>query len=74
MVTYKKILTKRHEQLLKHIAKGGTNKEFATKYNLSLKTVDAHRWGMMKEIDCHNIAQVTQYAIKHGFIELGDLS
>lgn len=72
MIDYKKVLTKRHEQILKHIARGGSSKSFAEKHKLSLKTVDAHRWSMMKEIDCHNVAEVTMYAIKYDFIQLGE--
>lgn len=74
MINYKKVLTKRHTQLLKHIAEGGTSREFAERHGLALKTVDAHRYDLMKEIDCHNLSEVTRYAIKFGFISLGETS
>ena len=73
MKEHKATLTKRHEQLLKHIANGGSSKDFAEKYKLSPKTVSTHRLAMMKEIDCHSVSEVTRYAIKFGYIDLGPL-
>jgi DNA-binding NarL/FixJ family response regulator len=72
MIEHKITLTKRQEQMLKHIANGGTCKDFAEKYKVALKTAEAHRYDMMRQIDCHNMAQVTRYAIKFGFIDLGE--
>lgn len=72
MLERKATLTKRCEQLLKHIANGGSSKDFAAKHNISMKTVDTHRCYLMREIDCHNVSEVTRYAIKFGYIVLGE--
>lgn len=71
MVDHKVSLTARQQQLLRHIARGETSKDFAEKHCLALKTVNAHRERLMKAIDCHNVAEVTKYAIIHGYITLG---
>lgn len=71
MIDFKKELTPRQRQLLRHIARGGTNREFAQVHNLSVKTVEAHRWNLMRVIDCHNMSQCTFYAIKFGYIDVG---
>lgn len=70
MVEVKKDLPPRQRQLLRHIARGGTSREFAALYGISYKTTETHRYELMKTIDCHNTAQCTYYAIKFGFIEV----
>lgn len=66
----KAYLTKREEQLLKHLASGGTIKTFAGRYNLAEDTVKKHRNNLHKAIDCHCRAELTQYAIKFGYVIL----
>jgi DNA-binding NarL/FixJ family response regulator len=71
MVQFRKKLTLRQRQLLRHVARGGTTKQFAKLHNISFRTADEHRYRLMKAIECHNAAECTMYAIKFGYIELG---
>jgi DNA-binding CsgD family transcriptional regulator len=71
VLEHKITLTKRQLQLIKHICNGGSTRSFAERFNLSIKTVEAHRYTLMQQIDCHNVAQVIKYAIKFGYCKLG---
>ena len=57
-------LTARERQVLKAIAEGQSVKEIATDLNLSTKTIDAHKFNLMRKLDIHNKAQLVQYAVQ----------
>lgn len=59
-------LTKREREVLKLIAEGKNMKEIAYSFNLSVKTIEAHRQHIMEKLDLHNIAALTKYAIREG--------
>jgi DNA-binding NarL/FixJ family response regulator len=61
-------LTARQREVLRLIAEGFTTKEIAQQLNLSVKTVDAHRTQLMRELDIHEIAGLVRYAIRIGLI------
>jgi two-component system, NarL family, response regulator NreC len=63
-------LTKRELEILKMLAEGRSVKEIATSFDLSVKTVEAHKFNLMRKLDIHNKAQLVQYAIQKKVIRL----
>jgi DNA-binding NarL/FixJ family response regulator len=65
-------LTKREREILKMLAEGRSVKEIASGFDLSVKTVEAHKFNLMRKLDIHNKAQLVQYAIQKKVIRLMD--
>ncbi len=63
-------LTPREKEILKFLAEGQSVKEIATHLNLSVKTVEAHKFNLMRKLDIHNKAQLVQYAIQKKIIKI----
>jgi DNA-binding NarL/FixJ family response regulator len=63
-------LTKREREILKLLAEGKSVKEIASEFDLSVKTVEAHKFNLMRKLDIHNKAQLVQYAIQKKIIRL----
>jgi DNA-binding NarL/FixJ family response regulator len=63
-------LTKREREILKLLAEGRSVKEIAGGFELSVKTVEAHKFNLMRKLDIHNKAQLVQYAIQKKIIRL----
>ena len=63
-------LTPREKEVLKMLAEGNSVKEVACQLNLSVKTVEAHKFNLMRKLDIHNKAQLVQYAIQKKIIKL----
>ncbi len=63
-------LTKREREILKLLAEGTSVKEIATVFDLSVKTVEAHKFNLMRKLNIHNKAQLVQYAIQKKIIRL----
>jgi DNA-binding NarL/FixJ family response regulator len=63
-------LTKREREILKLLAEGNSVKEIAAGFDLSVKTVEAHKFNLMRKLDLHNKAQLVQYATQKKIIRL----
>ena len=63
-------LTTREREVLKMLAEGNSVKEIAGDLNLSVKTIEAHKFNLMRKLDIHNKAQLVQYAIQKKVIKL----
>jgi DNA-binding NarL/FixJ family response regulator len=63
-------LTVREREVLKLLAEGNSVKEIAGDLNLAVKTVEAHKFNLMRKLDIHNRSQLVQYAIKKKIIQL----
>jgi len=63
-------LTKREREILKMLAEGRSVKEIAGSFDLSIKTIEAHKFNLMRKLDIHNKAQLVQYAIQKKIIRL----
>jgi DNA-binding NarL/FixJ family response regulator len=59
-------LTPRERDVLRGIANGKTNKEIASEYGISHRTVETHRENIMRKLAVHTVAGLTRYAIDHG--------
>jgi len=67
-------LTKREREILKMLAEGLSVKEIATAFDLSVKTVEAHKFNLMRKLNIHNKAQLVQYAIQKKIIRLPEVT
>lgn len=52
------------------IAQGHSTKEIASLLGLSVKTVEAHRFNLMRKLDIHNRAQLVTYAIQKKIVDV----
>jgi len=64
------LLTRREKEILGLLADGRTSKEIAGDLFISVKTVENHRFQLMKKLDIHNVAELTKFAIRHGLTSL----
>lgn len=56
-------LTNREREVLVHIADGLSNKEIASALGVGVRTVETHRERIMRKLDIHNVAGLTNFAI-----------
>ena len=63
------LLSSREREVLQLIAEGKTNKEIATKLNLSVYTVDSHRGKVMEKLNLHSTGELVRFAMKHGLVD-----
>jgi two-component system response regulator NreC len=63
-------LTPREREVVKMIAEGNSAREIASLLGLSVKTVEAHRFNLMRKLDIHNRAQLVTYAIQKKIVNL----
>lgn len=63
-------LTPRERETLKLLAEGHSVKEIASQLSLSTKTVEAHKFNLMRKLDIHNKAHLVRYAVKHRVINI----
>jgi DNA-binding NarL/FixJ family response regulator len=61
-------LTPRLRQVLRMIAEGKSTKEMASELYLSSKTVEYHRYRIMKQLGMTSIAALVRFAIRVGAI------
>lgn len=63
-------LTSRQREVLQLLAEGHGTKEIATILNVSVRTVEFHKWRIMEQLDLHSTAELTKYAVTHGLTTL----
>jgi DNA-binding NarL/FixJ family response regulator len=61
-------LTDRERQVYQLLAEGNSNKEIANRLNLSLHTVETHRWRIMEKMDLHSTAELVLSAVRRGLV------
>ncbi len=64
-----KYLTPREREVLQLVAEGLANKQIAGVLEISIKTVEKHRQGVMSKLNIHETAGLTRYAISAGLVE-----
>ena len=67
------LLTDREREVLKLLADGLSSKDIASRLRLSIKTVDVHKYSLMKKLDIHNRADLVKYAIRKRLVRLSTL-
>jgi two-component system response regulator NreC len=63
-------LTLREREVMKLLAEGHTVKQAAALLGVSVKTVDAHKFNLMRKLDIHNKAQLVTVAIQKKILPL----
>ncbi len=63
-------LTARQREVLQLIAEGKGTKDIAMLLNITVKTVEFHKFRIMEELDLHTTADLTKYAITEGLVGL----
>jgi two-component system, NarL family, response regulator NreC len=61
-------LTDRERQVYQLLAEGNSNKDIANRLNLSLHTVETHRWRIMEKMDLHSTAELVLSAVRRGLV------
>ena len=64
------VLTPREREVIKLLAEGNSVKKIADILGLSAKTVEAHKFNLMRKLDIHNKAQLVTYAIRKKIVSL----
>ena len=62
------LLSTRELQVLRRLAMGHTNREIASAYNISIKTVDTYRLRLLKKLNLRNNADLSRFAIQNNLI------
>ncbi len=62
-------LSMRELQVLRRLAMGQTNREIASAYNISIKTVDTYRARLLKKLELRNNAELSRFAMQNHLIE-----
>ena len=61
-------ITTRQSEILKQIARGRTNREIAAALDLSVRTVEVHRFNMMRRLNVRNVAQLLRQSLQLGLL------
>lgn len=61
--------TPREREIISLIARGLSNNDIAGLLNISVLTVRTHRKNLMEKFELRNAAEVTAFAVKHGFYD-----
>ena len=63
------VLTPREREAVQLIAEGKSNKEIASIFGISVKTVETHRAAIMRKLRLDSVAALVRYAIRNGIIQ-----
>ncbi len=63
-------LTAREREVMRLLAEGRTVRQSAVKLGVSVKTVEAHKFNLMRKLDIHNKAQLVTVAIQKKILPL----
>jgi len=61
-------LTERERQVYQLLAEGNCNKDIANRLDLSLHTVETHRWRIMEKMNLHSMAELVLSAVRRGLV------
>jgi DNA-binding NarL/FixJ family response regulator len=61
-------LTPRQRDILRLVALGHTNREIATLLEISVRTVEVHRFNLMRRLEVRNVAQLLRRALQMGLL------
>lgn len=65
-----RVLTAREREVLKLLAEGLTVRSAASTLGLSVKTVDAHKFNLMRKLGIHNKAELVMWAIQKKMVKV----
>jgi DNA-binding NarL/FixJ family response regulator len=61
-------LTPRQREILKLVSQGNTNRDIARRLAISVRTVEVHRFNLMRRLKVRNVAQLLRQALQQGFL------
>jgi two-component system response regulator NreC len=61
-------LTERERHVYQLLAEGNCNKDIANRLDLSLHTVETHRWRIMEKMGLHSMAELVLSAVRRGLV------
>lgn len=61
-------ITPRQREILRLVALGHTNREIAGFLNISVRTVEVHRFNLMHRLDVRNVAQLLRQALHQNLL------
>lgn len=64
-------LTARQKEILRLVAQGSTNREIGQRLDISVRTVEVHRFNLMRRLRVRNVAQLLRQAITLKIIPKG---
>ncbi len=64
-------LTSRQKEILRLVAQGCTNREIGQRLAISVRTVEVHRFNLMRRLRVRNVAQLLRQAIALDIIPKG---
>ena len=56
-------LTTRQKEILRLVAQGYTNREIGERLDISVRTVEVHRFNLMRRLRVRNVAQLLRQAL-----------
>jgi DNA-binding NarL/FixJ family response regulator len=59
------LLTRRERQILQMVAEGSSNAEIGSRLFISTRTVEVHRFNLMRKLSLRNSADLIRYALEH---------
>jgi two-component system response regulator NreC len=63
------LLSDREREVLVLLAEGASLKDIARRLNLSVKTIDAHKYNLMRKLNLHDRSELIRYAIRKRLVE-----
>jgi len=66
----RRVLTAREREVMKLLAEGRTVRSAAGVLGLSVKTVDAHKFNLMRKLGLHNKAELVMWAIQKRLVKV----
>jgi len=70
MLPRRRVLTEREREVLKLLAEGRTVRSAASILGLSSKTVDAHKFNLMRKLGLHNKAELVMWAVQQRVVKV----
>ena len=61
-------ITPRQREILKMVAMGHTNREIAASLEISVRTVEVHRFNLMRRLSVRNVAQLLRQSLQQGLL------
>ena len=61
-------ITPRQREILRLVALGHTNREIAGSLGISVRTVEVHRFNLMRRLNVRNVAQLLRQALQQNLL------
>ena len=62
------LLTPRQHDILRQVSVGHTNREIAEVLEISVRTVEVHRFNLMRRLNVRNVAQLLRQSLQLGLL------